>query len=142
MFKTILVAVDGSKASEKALEAAINESKIRDSVVNAVYVIETGMFKDIPTDSTMELLYSRFEAIGTDAFELGENIAKKSNVEFVSHVKKGHAGEEILKLADELNADLIVMGSTGKSNVDKLFLGSVTEYVIRNSKVSTMVVRS
>ncbi|MDD4126821.1 MAG: universal stress protein [Methanomicrobium sp.] len=141
MFKTILVAVDGSKASEKALEAAINESKIRNSVVNAVYVIETGMFRDIPTDSTMELLYSKFESIGRDAFAVGEDIAKKNNTEFVSHIRKGHAGEEILKLAEEISADLIIMGSTGKSNVDKLFLGSVTEFVIRNSKVSTMVVR-
>lgn len=141
MFKTILVAVDGSKASEKALEAAISESKIRNSVVNAVYVIETGMFRDIPTDSTTELLYSKFETIAADAFAKGEEIAKKQNIEFVSYLRKGHAGEEILKLADEIKADLIVMGSTGKSNVEKLILGSVTEFVIRNSKVSTMVVR-
>ncbi|MDD3407764.1 MAG: universal stress protein [Methanomicrobium sp.] len=141
MFKTILVAVDGSKASEKAIEAAINESRIRNSVVNAVYVIETGMFRDIPTDSAIELLYSKFEAVAKDAFKAGEEIANKYNAEFITHIREGHAGDEILKLADELGADLIVMGSTGKSNLDRLLLGSVTEYVIRNSKVSTMVVR-
>ncbi|MBP2132328.1 nucleotide-binding universal stress UspA family protein [Methanomicrobium sp. W14] len=141
MFKTILVAVDGSKASEKAIEAAIDESKIRKSAVNAVYVIETGLFRDIPTDSTMELLYTKFETIGKEAFSQGEDVAKKSNVEIKTYIRKGHAGDEILKLADEINADLIVVGSTGKSNVDRMFLGSVSEYVIRNSKVSTMVVR-
>ena len=141
MFKTILVAMDGSKASEKALEAAINESKIRDSNLNAVYIIETGGFKSIPTDSAMELLYSRLETVGREAFSEGEKVAKEQNVELKTHIKQGHAGEEIIKMAEEINADLIVMGSTGKSDIDRLILGSVTEFVIRNSKVSTMVVR-
>ena len=141
MFKTILVAMDGSKASEKALEAAINESKIRDSNLNAVYIIETGGFKSIPTDSAMELLYSKLETVGKNAFSEGEKLAKTHNVELKTHIKQGHAGEEIIKMAEEINADLIVMGSTGKSDIDRLILGSVTEFVIRNSKVSTMVVR-
>jgi len=86
MFKTILVAMDGSKASEKALEAAINESKIRNSNLNAVYIIETGGFKSIPTDSAMELLYSKLETVGKKTFSEGKEIAKKHNVELKTHI--------------------------------------------------------
>ena len=56
-------------------------------------------------------------------------------------IRYGHAGKEITKYAEELGADLIIMGSTGKSNIEKLLLGSVTEFVIRHSNISTLVVR-
>ncbi|WOF15958.1 universal stress protein [Methanoplanus sp. FWC-SCC4] len=141
MFKTILVAIDGSEVSKKALEAAIDEAKIRSSRLNAVYVIETGGFESIPTDSASELIYSRFESVGQTALKEGEELAEKHNLQLNTFIKQGHAGEEILSLADEIKADLIVMGTKGKSNIDRMLIGSVTEYVISHCKVSTMVVR-
>jgi nucleotide-binding universal stress UspA family protein len=57
-------------------------------------------------------------------------------------MKQGHAGSEILALAEEEKADLIIVGSHGKSNTDRLLIGSVSTFVVAHSTVTTMVVRS
>ena len=141
MFNTILIAIDGSEISSKALEAALEEAKVWKSKLNAVYVIETGGFDNIPTDSTMEVVYSRLESIGSEALKKAEEGAEANGLDFKSFIREGHAGEEIVQLADEIGADLIVLGSHGKSGIDRLLLGSVTDFVTRHSKISTMVVR-
>ena len=141
MFSTILVAVDGSEVSKKALEAALEEARVWKSELNAVYVIETGGFENIPADSTMEVVYNRLETIGNEALNTAEEGAKKNSLRYNSYIREGHAGDEIVKLSEEIGADLIVMGSHGKSGIDRLLLGSVTDFVTKHSKVSTMVVR-
>jgi nucleotide-binding universal stress UspA family protein len=57
-------------------------------------------------------------------------------------MKQGHAGTEIIGLAEQEKADLIVAGSHGKSQTDKLLIGSVSTYITAHSPVTTMVVRS
>jgi nucleotide-binding universal stress UspA family protein len=56
-------------------------------------------------------------------------------------MRQGHAGNEIVKTAEELKADLIVVGSHGRSEVDRLLLGSVSSFVVSNSRVHVLVVR-
>jgi len=66
----------------------------------------------------------------------------RQDVPLTAHLRQGHAGSQIVSLAEELGADLILLGSHGKSGVDRLLLGSVTDYVVRNSPITTTVVRS
>jgi nucleotide-binding universal stress UspA family protein len=54
---------------------------------------------------------------------------------------EGHPAEEILKLSENIPADLIVMGTLGKRGLDRFLLGSVAEKVSRTSKVPVMIVR-
>ncbi|MDF1747628.1 MAG: universal stress protein, partial [Alphaproteobacteria bacterium] len=59
--------------------------------------------------------------------------------EHINHSRSGHAGEEILDMADEVKADLIVMGAYGHTSVlDKLF-GSASRYVIGHSDVPLLM---
>ncbi len=57
-------------------------------------------------------------------------------------MKQGHAGSEIITLAEVEKSDLIIVGSHGKSNTDRLLIGSVSTFVVTHSKATTMVVRS
>jgi nucleotide-binding universal stress UspA family protein len=57
-------------------------------------------------------------------------------------MKQGHAGSEIVTLAEKEKTDLIMIGSHGKSRADRILIGSVSIYVVTHSKVTTMVVRS
>ena len=57
-------------------------------------------------------------------------------------MKQGHAGSEIVALAEREKIDLIMVGSHGKSNADRLLIGSVSTFVVTHSTASTMVVRS
>ncbi len=142
MYKTILVAIDGSAVSEQAFEAAVDQAQAWKANLHAVYVVETGLFTDIPVDSKLEVMYSLLEQEGSGALDRVKEIAKKKNTDVQTHFEQGHAGDTIIATAQKLNADLIVMGSHGKSNVDRLLLGSVSSFVVEHSVVSVLVVRS
>jgi nucleotide-binding universal stress UspA family protein len=142
MFQSILAAIDGSKKSEAALDIAIGEAKLHGAALHAVYVIETGLFSSIPMDNTWEVIYGLLENQGKEAHLAAAKRAESQGVGITTHLKQGHAGNEILKLARDLGVDLIVVGSHGKSNLDRILLGSVSSFVVGHSNVSTMVVRS
>ena len=142
MFQSILAAIDGSKKSAAALDIAIGEAKVHGAALHVVYVIETGLFSSIPMDNTWEVIYGLLENQGKEAQLAAAKRAQGQGVGITTHVKQGHAGNEILKLARDLGADLIVLGSHGRSNLDRILLGSVSSFVVGHSTVSTMVVRS
>ena len=142
MFKSILAAIDGSKKSAAALDIAIGEAKVHGAALHVVYVIETGLFSSIPMDNTWEVIYGLLENQGKEAQLAAVKQAEAQGLGVTTHLKEGHAGEEILRLAREAGADLIVVGSHGKSNLDRILLGSVSSFVVGHSPVSTLVVRS
>ena len=142
MFQSILAAIDGSQKSGAALEVAIGEAKIHGAALHVVYVIETGLFSSIPMDNAWEVIYGLLEKQGKEAGLAASRQAQAQEVGITTHLKEGHAGNEILKLSREAGTDLIVLGSHGKSNLDRILLGSVSSFVVGHSPVSTLVVRS
>jgi nucleotide-binding universal stress UspA family protein len=88
------------------------------------------------------VIYGLLENQGKEAHFAAAKRAGSQGIGITTHLKQGHAGNEILKLAGDLGADLIVVGSHGKSNLDRILLGSVSSFVVGHSTVSTMVVRS
>lgn len=142
MYNTILVAIDGSEISEKAFDDAIRQANAWKADLHAVYVVESGLFSDIPVDSKLEIMYSLLEQEGITALEKIKEIAQKKNITVTTHFEQGHAGDTILSTAEKIKADLIIMGSHGKSNIDRILIGSVSSFVVEHSKVSVLVVRS
>jgi nucleotide-binding universal stress UspA family protein len=141
MFGTILAALDGSPRSENALAKAIDEVKAWKASLHAVYVIETGLFSSIPLDNTWEVIFGLLESQGKEALKAAEQKAAAAGVMITPHMTQGHAGSEILKMAGKVGADLVVVGSHGKSEIDRLLLGSVSSYVVKYSTITTLVVR-
>jgi nucleotide-binding universal stress UspA family protein len=74
--------------------------------------------------------------------EQAKKYATENGIIPITHMKQGHAGSEVVTLADKEKTDLIMVGSHGKSQADRLLIGSVSTYVVTHSKVTTMVVRS
>jgi len=142
VFNNILVAIDGSDASERAIVRAIDEAKVWNAKLNAVYVVETGLFSSLPSDNTVEIMYRVLETEGNSVLEKAKQYAAEKGIILTSHMKQGHAGSEIITLAEREKNDLIVVGSHGKSNADRLLIGSVSTYIVAHSSVTTMVVRS
>jgi nucleotide-binding universal stress UspA family protein len=141
MFQHILVAIDGSKISDHALGASIEEARVWKGAVHAVYVVETGLFSSLPMDSTWEIMYSMLEQEGARALQAAREMAEKHGVKIETRIMQGHAGNEIVKAAGDIGADLVVVGSHGKSEVDRLLLGSVSSFVVSNCATTVMVVR-
>ncbi|OPY36906.1 MAG: Universal stress protein family protein [Methanoregula sp. PtaU1.Bin051] len=142
VFSEILVAIDGSKASEQAFAIAIEEARLHGAKLHTVYVVETGLFSSLPADNTVEIMYRALEKEGEQVLAKARALSAEKGVSLATHMKQGHAGNEIISLAEQLKVSLIIIGSHGKGKADRLLLGSVSNYVITHGKVSAMVVRS
>jgi nucleotide-binding universal stress UspA family protein len=142
VFTNILVAMDGSEASQRALSQAVDLAKLCNAKLHAIYVVETGLFSSLPMEGTVEIMYSVLEKEGEEVMENAQKYASEKSIMVITHMKQGHAGSEILALAEEEKSDLIIVGSHGKSNTDRLLIGSVSTFVVTHSTVTTMVVRS
>ncbi len=142
LFNNILVAIDGSAASEQAFARAVDEARIWNARLHVVYVVETGLFSSLPADNTVELMYRVLEKEGQSDLNKAKLAAAAKGVTTSTHMKQGHAGSEIISIAAHEKVDLIVVGSHGKSQADRLLIGSVSTFVVTHSTVTTMVVRS
>ncbi len=141
LFKNIILATDGSKYSENAVEYAVELAKISGARISAIYVVDTGAFATIPMDVAWENIYELLKTEGNEATEKVILEAKKSDIKVESFIVEGHPAEEIVKLSESIPADLIVMGTLGKRGLDRFLLGSVAEKVSRISNVPVMIVR-
>jgi nucleotide-binding universal stress UspA family protein len=142
VFNNILVALDGSEVSQRALVRAADEAKLWNAKLNVIYVVETGLFSSLPLDNTVEIMYRVLEKEGEAVLEKAKKYCSEKGIMVFTQMKQGHAGSEIIALADREKSDLIIVGSHGKSNADRLLIGSVSTFVVTHSKATTLVVRS
>ena len=141
MYEDILVPTDGSEGTNEAVEHALDIAKKYDATVHVVYVVNTSAYSTLPADSNWESITAALEDEGEKATS---DIAKRlddAGVNAVPSIEEGIPHKTILSYADENDIDLIVMGTHGKSGLDRLLLGSVTEKVVRASEVPVLTVR-
>ncbi|HBW62867.1 universal stress protein [Comamonas kerstersii] len=144
MFKHILVPVDGSETSLQAVSKAAELAKAFNSEVTAVYVLDpypfTGVGADFAYGQAQYLSAATAEA--NKALEDVTERMKDTGVTVKTLVGEGHAIHEgIVRVGENVGADLIVMGSHGRRGLEKLVLGSVAQRVLQTAKVPVLVVR-
>lgn len=142
MYQKILLPTDGSEAAEVAAKEGIKLAKILNSKLHILYVIDVSAFAGIPTEAVWENMRSLLEEEGKKALERVKALAEAEgfhNVECL--IKEGVPAKEIISTAKEIEADLIVMGTSGKSGLDRFLIGSVTERVVRTSKIPVLIIR-
>lgn len=144
MFKHILVPVDGSSTSQVAVGKAIELAKTFGSTVTVIYVIDPYPFTGVGTD----FAYGQAEYLSAAMAEANAAVhaAKDSftaaGVKVDASVIEAHtAWRGIVEAGDSLHADLIVMGSHGRSGLEKLMLGSVAHAVLSHTKLPVLVMR-
>lgn len=139
MYGTILVGTDGSAPANRAVVQALEEAERSDATVHAIFVVDTSLF-DEPALSSAELFTDDLEDWGRDQLdevvERGENLG----VEVVTRNCHGTPHEEIIEYADNIDADLIVLGYQGQSHTKSDRVGSTTERVVRNAGRRVLVV--
>jgi len=69
-----------------------------------------------------------------------EVAAKAADIEVEFVIKERHPAEKILDFAEKQDVDMIVVGSSGKTDAERFVLGSASEKVVRNAKVPVLVV--
>jgi nucleotide-binding universal stress UspA family protein len=140
LFKKILIATDGSKRTQDAVQMGLKMAREQRSKVYAVYVVDTVTFTSIPMDVTWENMYQLLKDEGEDAVKALKEGAPEVEVE--THVLEGNPAVEITRFAGENGIDLIVMGTLGKSGIDRILLGSTAEKVIRIANCPVLVIKS
>ncbi len=140
LFQKIMVATDGSDKNRHAVEKALEIARECRSTLYAVYVIDETMLSSSPADVSLEGVYSTLKSEGDQAVKRIHGMAKDVNVEEV--VLSGKAAREIVSFAAKEKIDLIVIGTQGKSGLQRLLLGSVAESVIRTAECPVLVVKS
>lgn len=144
MFKHILVPVDGSSTSQLAVEKAVGLAKAFGSRVTAIFVIDPYPFTGVGTDfayGQAEYL-SAATAEATAAIAAAKDMIEKAGVAVDATVIEAHAAwRGVVQAAESAQADLIVMGSHGRSGLEKLVLGSVTQAVLSHTHLPVLVVR-
>ena len=144
MFKHILVPVDGSETSTKAVVKAVGLAKAFGSVVTVLYVIDpypfTGVGADFAYGQAQYLSAATAEA--NQALDEAKKVSEDAGVQVNTLLGEGHAVHEgIGRVLSSVDADLIVMGSHGRRGLEKLMLGSVTQRVLGVVHVPVLVVR-
>jgi nucleotide-binding universal stress UspA family protein len=139
MFNKILVAIDGSAASEKALAAAVELVTRYQAELDALSVAElpevVAMVDEV--DEMRQSADEYFRKIGEAAVEY----AKSRGVNLRQVVVRGHAADEILRFAEAEQVNLIVIGRQGHSRVTRFFLGSTTDRVSEHCHCTVMIVK-
>ena len=150
MFDRILIAADGSKNSKKAAKAGIELARLSGGSVIIVYVADVSKcissaglappFGGISSD-VIDDIEANLKDIGEKVTIEVEELAKASGVKGERLVVDGNPPNEILLIAEDKKMDLIVIGSIGKTGLEKFLMGSVAEKVVHNSKLPVLVVR-
>lgn len=147
-FKRVLVTTDFSAHGDAAIGHAFRVGADHCAEVVLCHVIETP-----PTPNPLYAHYSASELFKPEQRRLAEEHAQKALLERVpkdpplsevkhrAHVTHGEPITEILRLAEQEHADLLVIATHGRTGVKHFFLGSVVERVIRHAHCPVLVVR-
>lgn len=141
MFSNILIAVDGSEISYAAFNKAAEIAKWNSAKLHAIFVVETRIGVSGPMEPSGEIIRQRLEEEGDEAVRHIVKMAAERGAQVETHIEVGSAGALIVKTAEKLESDLIVAGSLGKSAFDRLFLGSVSSYVAKETTTNFLIVR-
>lgn len=149
LFRQLVCAVDFSDCSMRALAYALSLAQEGDARLTIAHVIE--LPPEVPLDlhettsggpRSLREYVAAAEADRRERLEqaVPESVRAYCRVDTV--LATGKSGREILHIAAERAADLIVVGIHGRGAVDRLFLGSTTEHLVRHASCAVLSVRS
>ena len=146
-FENILVPLDGSEYSIKAVEYAGRMAKGFNSKLIALYILPSSIRYNLPSNKENSEINPQFNQIIQRSYIEAQNwlkdIAKKIDVEIVTEViiAKESIISEIIEFAEQRRIDLIIMGTRGRTGFKKLLLGSVASGVVTYSHCPVLVIR-
>jgi nucleotide-binding universal stress UspA family protein len=139
---TILLATDGSREAQLAAATAADLARRTDSGLHLIHVGEVPVVYH-PERHGYRAEYEEHEREAQQLLEAQVERIKGAGATVVqAHLRMGRADEEIVALAEEIGAGLIVMGSRGHGRIRRALMGSVSESVVQHAHCPVMVVRA
>ncbi|KGX89119.1 universal stress protein [Pontibacillus litoralis] len=140
-YKKIVIAVDGSEASEHAFEKAIDIALRNKAKLFISHVVDTRAFATV--EAYDRSLAERAENYATELLTRYQQKAKEEGLQEVQvDIEYGSPKVKIAKeVAPKFEADLIICGATGLNAVERFFIGSVSEHITRYASCDVLVIR-
>jgi nucleotide-binding universal stress UspA family protein len=139
MYDSILVGTDGSGAANRAVVHALDQAELTGATLHAIFVVDTSRYSE-PALSSMELVTDSVEDWGHEQLTEVVERAEDLDVDVVTRSCHGKPNQEIISYADEIDADLVVLGYQGQSHTDPEHIGSITNRVIQNIGRPVMII--
>ena len=148
--RTILLATNDSKDAELATRKAVDLADTTDSELHLVYVgqLPNFLMKDpeiigVDRMGVDRMLYDEIERESLEIlWRLTWQVKLSGGTVAGAHLRMGGVAEEIVGLAKDLEADLIVMGTRGHGGLRRAIEGSISDYVVRRAHCPVMIVRN
>ena len=142
LYKKILLPTDGSKYSDISEKHALSIAATNNSEIIALSVIENSFSIGLPDTETISEVNRLLKDENEKNLKKVERLRDECGVDvkITTMVKEGSPARVILETIDEEDIDLVVMGSSGKSGIDKFLMGSVAEKVVKSAKCSVLIV--
>jgi nucleotide-binding universal stress UspA family protein len=142
MFKRIVVPIDGSASAEKAFDVAMRLAKSEGAQLAVCSVVDPITVASVsPMGASADILIADMEQEAQREVDGAVATARREGIDASGTVLNGVAYNEILSYTKRQNADAIVMGTHGRGGLQRLFLGSVAESVLREAPCPVIVVR-
>lgn len=138
MYDRILLPTDGSRGNDRAIEQAIDLAALTGAELHVLFVVEDMPYAPEMMDGRVQ---ERLQEIGKDAIADIRERADDAGVGIETAIEDGKPHRAILEYADDESIDCIVMGTHGRSGLDRYLLGSVTERVVRAAEIPVLTVR-
>ena len=146
-YNRVMIPIDGSETAELAFKKAVNIVKRNQGTLIITHVVDTRSVTIFPQyDRPID--YSQFLNDSTEAadrtLELYREWATTHGLTDIETVLRNGSPRTELSdtLPNELNIDLLILGATGLSAIERAFVGSVSQHVIRNAPCDVLVVRT
>ncbi|MDQ2052412.1 universal stress protein [Natronolimnohabitans sp. A-GB9] len=127
MYETILVSTDGSEPASRATEHALDLASTFDATLHGIYVVDTSRYGSSMVADEGEVV-DDLESRGRD---LLDDLATEADVDVSTEIRSGRPHREIADYADEIDADLVVLGNRGLGAGPGGEIGSTAERVVR-----------
>lgn len=141
MFTNVLVPVDGSDNSYRALDAALLLSEKLGSSITVVNVMEQVPITHIESEKLLSELLEAYKKENQEILSKCSDIAHQKGITIKTVLLQGNPAPVILDYSKKENFDLVIMGSRGMGKFKELILGSVSSKIVHHSPCAIMIIR-
>lgn len=142
LYKRILLPTDGSKYSEKSEKHALALAASNNAEIIALSVIENSFSLNLPDSDTVAEINQLLKEENLENLKNVEKLRDEAgfDIKITPKIAEGSPAKVILETIDAEDIDLVVMGSSGKTGIDKFLMGSVAEKVVKSAKCNVLII--
>lgn len=137
MFETVVIATDGSASATRAVDVALDFAGRFDATVHALCVVEDRDVEGSPADLRDDLAAALRDRAGQALAE----VRSRTDRAVTTAVREGVPRTEVVRYAEEVDADVVAAGTRGRHGDHRFLLGSVAEGLVRNCDCPVLTVR-